>query len=477
MVYFEIFEGELYSSWTPEGKPMLYFDRYYKVAGVIHTLLINKENGIPDTSFLVNLGDGITQNDGRSPYGIAEDRDYTATVKGTLPVFVFSRDRFMRNAKHFPLFPDDYSIGSGDPEDFYRGGLDAGMKIIKYTDRKPYEYKRKPIMWRGKNTSPHCYCDLRDHNIKPGCYTSPKMMAVNLSASSHYLDVKFAAVAEHLISDCDRMWGTTTENMMSKQERSDFQKLLVIDGYKSTYPGFAHSLFHNAVTLKVEGSNTAAFPQNVWEQWFHSQLVPYYHYYPIDAMGMNESLRNAYEFLEKHVEVAKEISERSSAFAEEHLTTCAMEKYIVLVLRGYEARVQLGSRRPLSQKISDEVKAAALERYARHIQNGLMKNTLSRIDPTEPGVTYHQPMPDLMEPLQPPRSDGNITELREILLSQQALLESLLTAAATSGVSGRAGFLTYAEVLMCGLVLNIIFHIASSRIRRAGSEKRKSMFS
>eukprot|EP01059_Diplonema_ambulator_P037387 TRINITY_DN986_c0_g1_i23.p1 TRINITY_DN986_c0_g1~~TRINITY_DN986_c0_g1_i23.p1 ORF type:complete len:480 (+),score=171.79 TRINITY_DN986_c0_g1_i23:37-1476(+) len=358
-VFFQIYQGELYYRLTGDVPEF----RLNKVACLLHSLLLNEENEIPDTTFVINMLDGDAQT-------ILEGRmstHYYDVTENTFPVFSFARDRLMEKASHFILFPDDYSIGSGDPNDFYMMGLGAGRKVIKEADKKPYSEKKKEIMWRGKNTGPHCHPGFSE------CLETPKMAAVNLSKEyPSFIDCKFAA-PKHVISDRDREWGTNPADVIDLKGKADYQKLLVIDGIRSTFPGFALSLMYNAVVLKVEGSNTKSEPQNVWEQWFHSQLHPYYHFYPIDSLSMNETLHRAYQYLERYPKVAEEIAQKSTQFADEMLTPCAMEKYVALLLKGYEAKAKIGSRPPREGmlKLNDGSVNYCKERHNNHVRHGL----------------------------------------------------------------------------------------------------------
>eukprot|EP01059_Diplonema_ambulator_P037382 TRINITY_DN986_c0_g1_i16.p1 TRINITY_DN986_c0_g1~~TRINITY_DN986_c0_g1_i16.p1 ORF type:complete len:487 (+),score=175.48 TRINITY_DN986_c0_g1_i16:37-1497(+) len=378
-VYFQIYQGELY--YRHSDIPAF---RFNKVACLVRSLLLNEAYEIPDTTFVINLMDGDVQN-------ILEGRmstHYHDVIANTFPIFSFARDRLMEKASHFILFPDDYSIGSGDPNDFYMMGLGAGRKVIKEADKKPYSEKKKEIMWRGKNTGPHCHPGFSE------CLETPKMAAVNLSKEyPSFIDCKFAA-PKHVISDRDREWGTNPADVIDLKGKADYQKLLVIDGIRSTFPGFALSLMYNAVVLKVEGSNTKSEPQNVWEQWFHSQLHPYYHFYPIDSLSMNVSLRQAYEYLERYPKMAEAIARRSNQFADEMLTPCAMEKYVALLLKGYEAKAKIGSRPPREgmKKISHGALAFCRSRHNNHMRHGLFSaGTLSSIVKKRAGLLGAQP--------------------------------------------------------------------------------------
>eukprot|EP01059_Diplonema_ambulator_P011451 TRINITY_DN2139_c0_g1_i1.p2 TRINITY_DN2139_c0_g1~~TRINITY_DN2139_c0_g1_i1.p2 ORF type:complete len:173 (+),score=48.92 TRINITY_DN2139_c0_g1_i1:78-521(+) len=71
--------------------------------------------------------------------------------------------------------------------------------------------------------------------------------------------------------------------------------------------------------------------------------------------------------------MAEEMARRSTMFVDEMLTPCALEKYVVLLLKGYEAKAKMGSRPP--REGMKRLQRQSLEycnwRHNNHVGNAL----------------------------------------------------------------------------------------------------------
>jgi hypothetical protein len=287
--YIKIHGGKISYEMNFHGHPAL----TYRLNVLINVLNKIKNNyRLPNTEFVINLGDGFTNN-----------------TNFSAPVFVFCKSSNFEN--NLILFPDVECLESEN--------LINKVKLANQTVN--WRHKRNKVIWRGKFTGGY------DNQ-----FLNPRYIATNLSKNiPHLLDASlielelFPSIGHKDYEFCQKLL-TQRYSVPKLDINSQFlyKYQLLIDGNTCSWSGALWRWFSQSCTLKVDSDNI---------QWYYGGLIPNVHYIPVkkDLSDLEDKIIS----LMNDDNLAKKIANNAFDFANKNLKISDMHYYIHRLLVEY----------------------------------------------------------------------------------------------------------------------------------------------
>jgi hypothetical protein len=244
---------------------------------------------LPDTDFIVFLGDGLPRE-----------------VAG--PLFCWSKPKDIEGI----LWPD-FEMTEGHPIDQW---LDTSGEP-RWEDKTPM------VFWRGSTTN--------ENFTLEGWREAPRSRLVLYSIEyPNHVDARFS-----------KLWGPgpgVEEELnklklltpwVTREDHLAYRYLFDVDGYACTYGHIVWSLCSHSLLLKASSPNI---------QWYYRALQPWKHYVPVKADYSDLALK--IDWLRAHDEQAHEIARNGRQFASTYFRKEMALKYVEELLWKYSELLQ-----------------------------------------------------------------------------------------------------------------------------------------
>jgi glycosyltransferase involved in cell wall biosynthesis len=245
-------------------------------------------------SFVLCFADGYLPNTNEPKLDIVNEKRYITYQSMDNPlkhVFAFAKRYY-----------DTDTICIPDP---YYCGLDQHNKVLTEVTNNNVDWnlKNKKCIWRG-NIKNNYHLNFYDESEKSEL--TPREYFVKL-----YKDGKI-----------DNF--NYEETFTSIAEQIKYRYILDIDGYSSTWDATVWKLFSGSVLLKVKGT---------WTQWYYDELIEWEHYVPInnDFSDLNEKI----EWCINNDDKCKKISENANNFVVNKLNLKYVNNKIIKKVKNF----------------------------------------------------------------------------------------------------------------------------------------------
>lgn len=256
--------------------------------------------------------------------------DVLVLLSDTIYVADAHVQRCVAFSKHVPLLRPDWQ--ESDPLSSHTLAIpdftvqaaswsDELADIVEVASRLPFAERQAVIKWRGRLTGPG-YPDADNCHL----FTRYKLLKLAAAAPAaidaritHYDNFPDTDSGRALRRELDELLGGAVDEIAAS-DFAFYKYLLSTDGVVSTWARVANSLWTGSVLLL----------QHRWNQFFYPGLVAWEHYVPV-ADDLSDLL-DRFAWLGAHPADAERIARAGRLFAENFLSTAAIEHQFVTVL-------------------------------------------------------------------------------------------------------------------------------------------------
>lgn len=253
-----------------------------------------QKNYLPDTEFLLGLGDYIPNHNPDSNIFTANANANSTPLPSeiSVPIFTFARDNQNSFEKHLILFPDWMNL---------RFSHSNRKEIQIGRENYPFEKKKPLVFWRGGNWDSSGF---------------RKKLVAFASLYPDLIDARF-------VTDQNQ-----EKAFVSLKDHLQYKYQISIDGQRATWERLVWQLYSNSLVLKHESHQV---------QWFYKGIKPFQHYLPIKD---EHSLIELREWAEANPKEVQDIIANANQFANNNLSLEDMYHYIIVLLQEYNKMME-----------------------------------------------------------------------------------------------------------------------------------------